>query len=81
MSSSERAKKVVREYCDKTGFLTPQSEAAVTLETLISVALEQHLSDASQSDRHTFKQSALAEFETRFADYIGDDDLENDVGE
>lgn len=77
-TSSERAKAVVHEYCEKTGFLTPQSEAALTLETLIAGALEQHAFEVLQSHRKAIKQSALVEFETRFADYIGDDGLDSD---
>ncbi|EGQ8101390.1 hypothetical protein I7093_004471 [Vibrio parahaemolyticus] len=78
LSSSERAKRVVKEYCDKTGFLTPQSNAAQTLETLVLEALEQHVFDTIQSNRKATKQSALVEFETKFADYLGDDSLDSE---
>ncbi|WP_070966722.1 hypothetical protein [Vibrio sonorensis] len=78
LSSSERAKRVVQKYCDKTGFLTPQSQAAQTLEKLVSEALEQHVFDALQSRKKATKQSALVEFETKFADYLGDDSLDSE---
>ncbi|KIF50945.1 hypothetical protein [Vibrio owensii] len=78
LSSNERAKKVVLQYCKQTGFLIPQSNAAQTLEALISEALDQHVYEAFHSKTKPRKKSALEEFKTKFADYLGDDGLNDE---
>ncbi len=81
MNTQERAKKVVEQYCKKTGYLTVSSQAAQVLEALIVDAIEQSVCDALQSNQRPVKLSALTEFERKFADYLGDeDDEEEEVG-